>query len=69
MVDENFRIEAVYGFIRLETVWRTLPDGSVQRGCHVRTYDNRPSQPEHLASEKIDWGMVFPKEFAHLAIR
>lgn len=62
------KVDVLYGFVRLDTVWRKLPDGSVQRGCHVRRYDNRPSEPEHLASEKIDWGMILPAEFAHFAL-
>lgn len=60
--NDEIRIDILYGFIRMDTIWRQLPDGSMQRGCHVRTYDNPPSQPENLASEKIEWGMILPVE-------
>lgn len=65
-MSDNITCDVIYGFVKLDTVWRKLPNGDYQRGCHVRTYDNRPSQPEHLVSEKIDWGMTLPAEVAHL---
>ncbi len=52
------RCDLVYGFVRLDAVWRVLPDGSLERGCRVRTCDNRPSEREHLASDKTEWGGV-----------
>lgn len=52
------RFEVVYGYVRLETVWRPLPDGSIEFGCRRLAYDNRPSEPERLASNVTTWGTM-----------
>lgn len=57
-MNEDFKIDVIYGFKRLETVWRTLPNGMSEAGCRVRTYDNKPGEPEHLVSDKTEWGGI-----------
>lgn len=51
MTGDDIRIEAVYGFIRLDSGWRAMPDGSLMGTCRIRKYDNKPNDPEHLVSD------------------
>ncbi len=56
MSANDILVDVVYGFIRLDSgLTRDLPDGSIEFGCRVRKYDNKPSEPEHLVSDEIIW--------------
>lgn len=57
MTDElPIRVDVLYGCVDITSVRRMLPDGSIEFGCRVRTYDNKPSEPLRLASDRTEWG-------------
>jgi hypothetical protein len=52
-------IRALFGFIRIDSGYvRSLSDGSVQFGCRVRKYDNKPSESEHMVSDEMHWNAI-----------
>lgn len=55
-MSDDIRIDVLYGHVELHSLRRELPDGSIEFGCRVLTYDNKPSELPHLASDKTTWG-------------
>ncbi len=53
---DDIVIEVRYGFAKIDFgLFRYRPDGSMQLGCRVRNYDNKPCEPEHLVSDEMHW--------------